>query len=482
MALRSRAYLLLIISLPLLVSAQQLSEVQRLEEGGKFNEAGSLLHQMLDNKELAPDVRKELEFELDRLDRIRLDYSLTEEKLFSQLVRSVKDLTREEFVRWVKEGRFDRRMIDGEARFVGVSRSNLFFRYPDVVARRISPPDETGFEKAVWENCRRIKSEAEEKRTPYVLPTRFAMTMNVTVEPGVVPAGDTIRAWLPIPRSFPFQKDFLLVSASSGVRHIAPEESPIRSLYIEQQSAGNQPTRIKAEYMYTTRGSYFSLDPSKVEHYRPGDEETYTQEGPHVVFTERMRKLSQEIAGNESNPLLRARRFYEWISGRIKYSYAIEYSTIRNIGEYCATKMYGDCGQEALLFITLCRLNGIPARWQSGWFTFPGGKTIHDWTEIYVRPWGWIPVDPYMGIFATLYLNSLTDEQKREVRDFYFGGLDQYRMSANSDHSQTLNPPKQSFRSDNVDFQRGELEHNGKNIYFNKYDYELLVKEIIITP
>ncbi|MBM2846768.1 MAG: transglutaminase protein, partial [Bacteroidetes bacterium] len=136
MAVRARAYLLLIISIPLLVSAQQLSEVQRLEEGGKFNEAASLLHQMLDNEELAPDVRKELEFELDRLDRIRLDYSLTEETLFSQLVRSVKDLTREEFVRWVKEGRFDRRMIDGEARFVGVSRSNLFFRYPDAVARR----------------------------------------------------------------------------------------------------------------------------------------------------------------------------------------------------------------------------------------------------------------------------------------------------------------------------------------------------------
>ncbi|MBM2845370.1 MAG: TGc protein, partial [Bacteroidetes bacterium] len=234
--------------------------------------------------------------------------------------------------------------------------------------------------------------------------------------------------------------------------------------------------------MYTACGIHFSLTPSKVERYRPNDEEAHTREGPHVVFTERMRELSQEIAGNESNPLLKARKFYEWISGRIKYSYAIEYSTIRNIGEYCATKMYGDCGQEALLFITLCRLNGIPARWQSGWFTFPGGKTIHDWTEIYVRPWGWIPVDPYMGIFAMQYLNSLTDKQKREVRDFYFGGLDQYRMSANSDHSQTLDPPKQSFRSDNVDFQRGELEYNGKNIYFNKYDYELLVKEITITP
>ena len=129
--------------------------------------------------------------------------------------------------------------------------------------------------------------------------------------------------------------------------------------------------------------------------------------------------------------------------------------------------------------MTLCRYNGIPARWQSGWFTFPGGKTIHDWTEIYIRPWGWIPVDPYMGIFATRYMNALTDKQKEEVRSFYFGGLDQYRMAANSDHCQELDPPKRSLRSDNVDFQRGELEGGNSNIYFDKYSYDLEVNEVM---
>ncbi|MGB2870089.1 MAG: transglutaminase-like domain-containing protein, partial [Bacteroidota bacterium] len=200
------------------------------------------------------------------------------------------------------------------------------------------------------------------------------------------------------------------------------------------------------------------------------------------VFTEKIRQLSHQLAGKEPNPLLKARNFYDWITSNIKYSYALEYSTIRNISDYCLTNMYGDCGQEALLFITLCRWNGIPARWQSGWFTFPGGKTIHDWTEIYVKPYGWIPVDPYMGIFAVRYLNSLGTDEKEQVRKFYFGGLDQYRMSANSDHSQTLNPPKYSMRSDNVDFQRGELEYGNTNIYFDQYSFDLQVEEITTTP
>lgn len=44
---------------------------------------------------------------------------------------------------------------------------------------------------------------------------------------------------------------------------------------------------------------------------------------------------------------------------------------------------HGDCGMVSLLFITLCRLNGIPAKWQSGFMMHPGDVNLHDWAEIY---------------------------------------------------------------------------------------------------
>jgi transglutaminase-like putative cysteine protease len=131
------------------------------------------------------------------------------------------------------------------------------------------------------------------------------------------------------------------------------------------------------------------------------------------------------------------------------------------------------------LFITLCRSRGIPARWQTGWNTFPGAKDIHDWTEIYLPPYGWVPVDPWAGIYATRYCTALNPEERAELRDFYFGGLDFYRMAANSDHSQQLDPPKSTMRSDDVDFQRGELEWRGGNIYFDHYSYKWSVEELI---
>jgi len=128
--------------------------------------------------------------------------------------------------------------------------------------------------------------------------------------------------------------------------------------------------------------------------------------------------------------------------------------------------------------MTLCRLNGIPARWQSGWDTTPDDEIIHDWTEIYLRPYGWIPVDPDLGVLATRYYVTLSLEERRRLRDFYFGGLDHFRMAANSDHCQALRPAKRHPRSDNVDFQRGEVEWRGGNLYFDSFSSEFAVVEI----
>ena len=160
----------------------------------------------------------------------------------------------------------------------------------------------------------------------------------------------------------------------------------------------------------------------------------FTGETPHVVFTPEIKALSAQIVGNQTNPMLKAKKIYDWESNHLLYSYAIGNFTIRNLGDYCRANNFGDCGQLAMLFITLCRYNGVPARWQSGWNLFPDDTSNHDWAEIYLAPYGWVPVDPWAGNHAMRYIKTLTMAQKLEIRDFFFGGLDQYRMAANSDH------------------------------------------------
>lgn len=461
------------------VAEKSIGQARNFEADGRFTKAAILLRAAIADTNTAAGERKQLEFELDRLDRIRLDYPLTRAALLTQLKGAVRDLTNEEFEKWLVEKRFDIRVIDGEERFMVSSVANIFWRYPALNPRRTPPKDES-FEKAMWENCVTIKQAAALEHSPYVLPKTFDVTMTVTVAADAVPNGETIRAWLPVPRNYPYQTNIDMYSSFPMVSQLMPGTNLIRSAYLEQKAIRGEKTRFILHYRYTTKGVCFDVQPEKVIAFDGKDLDiaAFTGEESHVQFTPEMRALSQTILGDEKNPAQQAKKIYEWIGTNIQYSFATEYSTIPNISEYCRSHRYGDCGQEALLFITLCRLNGIPARWQSGWDTFPGAKDIHDWTEIYLAPYGWLPVDPYMSIFSTQYATQLTAEQRRELRDFYFGGRSQWRLAANAAHGQELQPPKQSVRSDNVDFQRGELECHGTNIYFNHYHYDLDVSEV----
>ena len=60
-----------------------------------------------------------------------------------------------------------------------------------------------------------------------------------------------------------------------------------------------------------------------------------------------------------------------------------------------------------------------------------------------------------------------------EAEYFYLGGIDPYRMIVNTDYGQYLSPRKKYPRSETVDFQRGEVEWKGGNLYFNKWSYSL---------
>lgn len=458
---------------------EELAILQRLEQEGEFGAAEARIDSLLAGGALPDSERALLEWERERLRRIRIDYNKTREDLLEELRRRVADFREEELDDWEKEGKLDYRVIDGERFYLYASVSNLFWRYPEIRARQLPRPNRWDAEHSLYALIRDILEARKASLDRFVLPYRFRCTHTVSVHADAVPAGKIVRCWIPFPRAFPFQSDIRLLSADPPVSWLDEPEAPMRSVYLERLSQAGEPTVFRVTYEYTAYATANVLDPARVEPYdtsRP-DYRYYTREKPpHIVFTEEFRNLSRRIVGSEKNPLLVARAIYDWVVDSLLYSYAHEYSTLRNISQFVLEHRYGDCGQKALFFMTLCRLNGIPARWQSGWVIRPGHKSIHDWCEIYIEPYGWIPVDPDRGAWANRYIETLTSEEKKTVVDFYFGNLDPFRMAANCDHQEPLYPPKKSFRSDNVDFQRAELECEGQNVYFDKFDYDLEVE------
>ena len=157
---------------------------------------------------------------------------------------------------------------------------------------------------------------------------------------------------------------------------------------------------------------------------------------------------------------------YDWINSNIPWASALEYSIVPNIPEYVLENKHGDCGMQTLLFMTMARYRGIPVKWQSGWMLHPGEVNLHDWCEVYYEGIGWVPLDQSFG---------LQESKNDKVRNFYKTSIDSYRLIVNEDFSQDLFPSKIWTRSEPVDFQRGELEWKGGNLYFSDWTYKMEV-------
>jgi len=65
---------------------------------------------------------------------------------------------------------------------------------------------------------------------------------------------------------------------------------------------------------------------------------------------------------------------------------------------------------------------------------------------------------------------------------FFLGGMDSWRFVVNNDWGKPLIPEKKYPRSETVDFQRGEVEWEGGNLYFNNWEYNYKIENISLTP
>jgi transglutaminase-like putative cysteine protease len=422
-----------------------------------------------------PSVTKSREEVLDLIKRMRNEFRLDEEGLLAKIQKRIPDATARDITRWREAGELQYRIIDDKLLYFGREPSNLFIFSADAKKRS---PEKKSSGKSDWtleDHLKQIVGEAESSGKTEVAPVQHRVEYAITVPPSSLKPGALVRIWLPYPQEYRQQKNVKLISATPENPQIAPpaiDGNPVqhaqRTAYFEQRVIDPaKPIKASITFEYTIYAYYPKLDEKLVEPLPADWNGAYLGERlPHIKFAPAIVEQTKQIVGDETNPLTKARKIFHWVSANIPWNAEQEYCVIPSLSEWGFTRRRGDCGVQGTVFVTMCRIAGIPARWQSGWETKPSSWTMHDWSEIYIAPWGWLPADASYGV-------QKSDDEK--IADFYLGHIDSHRMIVNLDYGRQLEPPKESLRSEPADFQRGEVEIDGKNLYFDQWDYNIRV-------
>ena len=435
-------------------------DVQRLFEAGDFARMERVIAQRLLDPCVPEELKKRMRFQLSIARELPRAYPHTKSALLCELQSRVRDFTADELEALRDDGTLDWRYIDGEVRFKDNAISNLLKTRAEYAARAVDP-------KVVEEERQRIErldAVIARMKERGGLRLRFTLREELTVRSERLTPGELLRVHLPLPVVGAQVSRATLLSTSHTAKFIAPEDEPHRTAYFELPYEPGM--TVSADIAYEIDAPYRAPRAEDVLCDQPAFD---TEElPPHVVFTPYVRSLAEHIVGDEKNALVKARRIYDFITTQAVYRFMPPYLTVTNIPEYFLSGLRGDCGVQALTFITLCRAVGIPAQWQAGLYTTPVSVGNHDWARFYVAPYGWLFADCSFG--GSAYRAGDLDRW-----NFYFGNLEPWRLPLCRAFQQELNPPRRYLRRDPYDNQSGEIETLIRALDRHEYDTDATI-------
>jgi len=160
-----------------------------------------------------------------------------------------------------------------------------------------------------------------------------------------------------------------------------------------------------------------------------------------------VKKLADSIVKGKRTVLEKARAIYDWTC---ENTYRDPATRGCGVGDVCQLlkKPGGKCTDISSVYIALARAAGVPAREVFG--VRLGKKAQEDitgwqhcWVEFFLPGYGWVPVDPADVRKAMLVEKlELKDAKTRDYRDYFWGGIDAYRVKIASGRDLVLNPPQ----------------------------------------
>ena len=467
-----------------LLAVELPEDILKAKWCGDFARAKRLIDLRV-SEERTPDfLKKKLLMEKEILERLPIYYGYSIAEAVALVQKEIPDFTQKELEDLMDSGTTDWIYMDGKPCLAKRFFETLKDVNPNIAARVARARDESIAENqaqnADFEETPNSRMKNESMRLikeQGSLSDQIRIRASLKIRDEYFHPGKVL-VHLPIPKPQINMTNIRILNISPAESEnckivIAPEGAGARTVAWQAELTENTEFRVEYEYVSTMTYHDLTKTPEDIAQGwidRPAAEDL-AEKLPSIHFTKTLRELAAELirkasekAGRQLDPtvpedkLAIARAFYDYCTVNVVYSYTRSYFTIEQIPEYVALGRRGDCGTMAILFITLCRSAGIPARWQSGLYVTPDFEGMaaeagmHDWALFYIEGYGWLFADPSFG-------GSAFRAGNYDRWNYYFGNLDTFRMAANSEFQAEFIPPKQHSHNDPTDSQAGEAEY-----------------------
>ncbi|MHA1409817.1 MAG: transglutaminase-like domain-containing protein [Candidatus Odinarchaeia archaeon] len=255
----------------------------------------------------------------------------------------------------------------------------------------------------------------------------YTITFNITfTNTGSVPVTN-LRVWLSRVNTWFAGVDGLVTVQNSSLLSITPTPNSVLQgvnnpnntlLYYTTNIPVGGSFNITVVYSVVSIDTKWMVNPALVGEYDTSSSLyiNHTQPEPFIQSNDsEIVALASSITAGITNPYLKAKAIYDWVSSNIAYSLQSE----EKGALWALENRVGDCSEFSDLFIALSRAAGIPSRKVTGWAfsnlignpllgtyeyeNYPG----HAWAEIYLENYGWISVDPTWASSGYYYFGKM---------------------------------------------------------------------------
>ncbi|NTW88413.1 MAG: transglutaminase family protein [Desulfobulbaceae bacterium] len=308
--------------------------------------------------------------------------------------------------------------------------------------------------------------------------------VTLTVDLSAQASGQDAKLWIPYPVSDAHQviSDIKVTGdfTSSGVYTDRSYGTPI--LYAEWPK--DMKSRTLTFSFSVLRQEIRQTDFPTIEPaWNPADYAEYLQPTSLGPLDGEVKKLADSIVAQKKSVLEKARAIYDWT---VDNMYRDPETLGCGTGDVCLLlkKPGGKCTDISSVYIALCRAAGVPAR---EIFSVRLGKKAeedtttwqHCWAEFFLPGYGWVTADPADVRKAMLTEKiDLEHPKTKEYREFFWGGIDPYRVVIAKGRDVVLNPAQSGQPLNTFGYPYAEVGGKALDFYNPKgFVYSYLFKE-----